>query len=111
MTSETYVEFKRNDQAWTVGVLRKALEGLPDDALVVVDPEQRAETDGYPSDTLQVIYDGRMGQDWVSRPSGETTGHLVPANRFELSSALPFPEPPPPPTSMSRWEPAFPSED
>lgn len=56
-------EFTHTVEAWTVGHLRRALEGLPDDTPVEVDPVE--EPGGQLSGDAQVVIDVASGVDGV----------------------------------------------
>lgn len=86
---ERDVEFEHIVHAWTVGDLRRALEGVPDDTELVIDPAE--EPGGQVAGPQQVVVAAAMGQDWVppERRSGERDGHWVPADRFEIETEFP----------------------
>lgn len=86
MIGSREIEYEHTVLAWTVGDLRRALDGLPDDAAL------RAITAENPGSDIagdeQIVCGAGMGQDWVPPTPGKP-GHMVPADRFELQLEFP----------------------
>jgi hypothetical protein len=74
-------------RAWTVGELRAALAGVPDDVdLVAVTAEEPGGTLAGPD---QVVYASGIGEDWVPPVRGKHDGYWTPVNRYELRLEFP----------------------
>jgi hypothetical protein len=91
MRREREVQYEHTVKAWTVGDLRRALDGIPDEVALVI---ETAETPGsdFPGPG-QVIIGGEWLPDWVppNIAAGERQGHYDDNARTTFQLATDFP--------------------
>ena len=84
------IEFEHVVKAWTVGDLRKALEGVPDDVQLVIETAEKPG--GDVAGPTQVVIAAAYVKDWIPPDfsKGESAGHFEDRRTtFQLNAEFP----------------------